>query len=297
MKTASHVAFSDESCFNDRRYRSIAVVSLSRQHSLTLHHELRSLLQECGIRELRWQRVSSARERFGAIRIIDRLFQELENRRIRIDSLIWDTHDSRHQVQGRNELGNLQRMYYHLFKDVLTRRWRDDATWALYPDEQTGLRWSSLQTHLSNAEKSLDVSPPAPLFEFEGLIISLRRQFHLRGLGPLPSHSTPFIQVADLFAGIAAFSWNCHDCYKRWESSQGPAQGVFTAVTQSPSFTKSERERCPVLNHLDNKCKARRFQIGLSSTKGLKSHRQDIPLRFWLYVPQHAADKAPTTPQ
>lgn len=58
---------------------------------------------------------------------------------------MWDITDSRHDIQGRDDIANLGRMYHHLFVDILRNRWPDDARWMVHPDENSALDW--YETH------------------------------------------------------------------------------------------------------------------------------------------------------
>jgi hypothetical protein len=130
----THIAYSDESYQTGSRYRSIAVITLDTLHDKAITETFRDVLQDSGVKEFKWERLRQARERFAALKMLDKMIELSTEQKLRVDTLIWDTHDHRHQILRRDDIGNLQRMYYHLFKNVLQRRWPTGGTWQLCPE-------------------------------------------------------------------------------------------------------------------------------------------------------------------
>ena len=97
------------------------------------------VIQESGVSEFKWEKLRQARERFAALEILDKVIDLSLQGKLRTDILIWDTYDRRHQIPGRDDVANLQRMYYHVFKNVLQCRWPSESTWKFCPDENTAL--------------------------------------------------------------------------------------------------------------------------------------------------------------
>ena len=54
-----------------------------------------------------------------------------------------NTHDSRHTVQGRDDLANYERMFYHLLNNSMKKRPKS-ATWHIRPDQRSGIDWKRL---------------------------------------------------------------------------------------------------------------------------------------------------------
>jgi len=123
----SHVGFSDESYWNIGRYRSLGLVTTSVDLHASLENELLCLLEKSEVREFKWKKLDGAKERFAAIKMCEFAIENALARKLRVDVLIWDIQDSRHNVPGRDDIANLQRMYYHLFRNVLRARWPNDA--------------------------------------------------------------------------------------------------------------------------------------------------------------------------
>ena len=78
-----------------------------------------------------------SQERFAAIKLLDYILDSVVKGILRIDAITWDIADSRHQISGRDDLRNPKRMYYFLFRNLLSYRWRNDAAWNIYADEST----------------------------------------------------------------------------------------------------------------------------------------------------------------
>ena len=114
---SSHVAYSDESNWNHGQYRSIALITLPIDEGQRLAREVSHVLADSGVSsEFKWTKVRNRRYRKVADRMIDLIFENLTC--TRVDVLTWDTQDDRHDVPGRDDLANLERMYYHLVLNV-----------------------------------------------------------------------------------------------------------------------------------------------------------------------------------
>ena len=118
----THIAFSDEAYTTDSRYRSVAVISFPAIWETELNNRVKQVLSESSLSEFKWAKLRQARERFAALKLIDLAFNYAVESKLRIDVLVWDTQDSRHNIWARDDAQNLQRMYYHLFKNVLRQR-------------------------------------------------------------------------------------------------------------------------------------------------------------------------------
>jgi hypothetical protein len=278
---ATHAAFSDDSKHEAGRYNSLSVVTLEIDEGRALSVELRKLIADAGLNsEFKWSDLSSATHRRVAEQMIDFTLRKINQ--LRIDVLIWDNHDSRHAIVGRDDTENLVRMYYHLIATTLSRRWPIDKTiWVWLPDQQSSVHWPTLQACLRAKKHSCvaDLFGANPAFERVNVSVK-----------PAKSHERVFIQLADLFAGMDAYSWGHFTKYQKWEHQQ---KGNHLFGEQSVSLSRSERQRFPVLQNFREKCRTRDMKIGLTSSRGLRSHDPRQRINFWPYEPQHRTDKAP----
>lgn len=287
----THVGFSDESNWNTGRFRSLALVSLPLSALEELAAGLRSILSESEVAEFKWKKLDGARDRFAAEKMCCFAVEHARSRNLRIDVLIWDIQDSRHNILKRDDIANLQRMYYHLFRNVLRARWPDDAVWRLHPDEHTAMDWETVQDCLERAAERLEIRPPdliAPKFR-----LRLRREFGLEEIKPVSSRDEPLLQLADLFAGMAVFSRDKFEEYQKWLPTASGQAPLFTDEGDRSDPTRSMKERFQVLKTFDCLCKNNKMGVSLKTNQGLWTPNPENPINFWIYEPQHPDDKAP----
>ncbi len=308
----THVGFADESYWNIGRYRSLGLVTASVGLVDRLQGDLKRLLDESGVAEFKWKNLDGAKERLAAIKMCEFAIENAIARKLRVDVLIWDIQDSRHNVPGRDDIANLQRMYYHLFRNVLRARWPNDAVWRLYPDEHTALDWETVRECLEKVsvtvqrERSLStggefrirlrrefgIEEIRPIRSDQHLLYATRYLPHSSEIRPIRSDQHPLLQLADLFAGLAAFSHEQFGDYQEWLRAISSQQSLFNqAGSINPS--RSSRERYQVLNRFDTLCKQHKLGVSLRKRRGLLTPDPNKPINFWLYEPQRPEDKAP----
>ena len=293
ISEVSHIAYSDESYYTNDRYRSVAVVTFENTNKDQFSNSFRQLLDDSQVSEFKWNKLRQARERFAAIKLIDKVISLAQKKLLRVDVLIWDTQDSRHQVEARDDIANLQRMYYHVFKNVLKARWSAQSTWFLLPDENSALDWQSVHDYLDTAGLSFQVS--GGLFDDKPFSIRLSRDFQIIGIKEISSEKEAICQVADLFAGMGAYSHSSFTKYQEWKERENGQIRLFAeASAENRKFTNSEKERFIIMKHLDDSCKKNKFRVSLKSGKGFKTFDPRFPINFWVYEPQNANDKAPS---
>jgi len=288
----THVGFSDESNWNTGRFRSLGLVTVPSNCLDNIETELQQLFNESSVKEFKWKRLSGAKERFAAQKMCRYVVENACSERMRVDVLVWDIQDNRHRIARRDDIANLERMYYHLFRNVLRARWPDDASWKLYPDEHTALNWATVEDCIVN--KSITIEAEQSLFTGGQFRNRLRREFGLKEIQPVPSEEYPLIQLADLFAGLAVFSRDKFDEYETWVRSTSPQAFLFDEADASIDSSRTSKERFPVLKELDNLCRQRKLGVSLKKRRGLWTPNPQYPLNFWIYKSQHEADKAPT---
>jgi len=286
----SHSSFSDES-YLDSRFRSIALLSMEKNNKDSICNQIASILSKSDVIEFKWHKLGGAKYRFAAIKLIDFVIRMCLEKQLRMDVLIWDIEDSRHNISKRDDQANLQIMYYHLFNCTLRKRWPSDSTWELFPDEQSAIDWSTMGDVLFHSGRDFRVD--RTLFSQDQFGYSLINDYKIRKITEQKSQECPFVQIADLFAGIGAYSHGIFEKYQEWKRCYSPQLplGLFKKHNE---FSKTDRERCTVIDHLNVECKKHKLSIAFESTKGFDSHKPNLPVNFWLYDPQHSDDKAPT---
>jgi len=287
----TYVAYADETHYNIGRYRGVALVSMRYEQASSLSKSLQGIFQELGITEFKWHKLDSNTDRKAALEMLACAVNNACTGILRVDVLTWDIQDSRHRISKRDDIANLQRMYYKLFKDVLCVRWPDDSIWYLCPDEQGSMKWNEVQDFLGM--KDTRVEARRDLFTQGRINVRNRREFGIEQIAEGQSQNEPLIQLADLFAGLVVYSRACYDRYEQWQRDYGQQQALFKGWMSSVKLSRSDYERCAVLANFNDMCKRRRLGVSLKRNRGLKTFDPTNPINFWWYVPQHDEDRAP----
>jgi hypothetical protein len=294
LKTGTHCGFCDESSYNVGRYRGVALVSMPVKCFPEYSETIQTLLERSNVSELKWYELSSARMRFAARDVISYTLDYAKCGKLRVDVLTWDTYDNRHSVPKRDDLLNLAKMHYHLLNNVIIRRWGEPGYWTLFPDEQSAIDWDELERILQNRiqqvggqrkEKNLD----------DVFFLGLEK------ISQIQSHECPPVQVADLFAGLGVHSResirkhvsffvvrNRKSCRRISDPTKKRIQEIVEGLS------RSDRERCHILDFLFSQSKKNSWGIHLLRTHGLRTTDPTCPINFWHYTPQSDKDKAPT---
>jgi hypothetical protein len=291
MKPSTHIGCLDESCHNTGRFRSLSVVSVPAEHHAELMDILTATIRESGFQsELKWTKVKTAKGRFAATKVIDLTADWVSTKRLRVDTLTWDTKDHRHAIRGRDDAANIGRMHHHLLMNALGKRWGTNTAWLLYPDE-SNVDWDVLSDCLHFGErKRLRKHPEDPRLFGAGSNLG----FAVCDVQQKKSHEDPIIQVADFFAGVAAWTASNYDLYQRTASNHSGQVSLF-GDDDAPKTSNSERYRCEVVAHLLDECSRHRFGVS-AKNRYLKTMQGGggCGLNFWHWVPQGEYDKAPT---
>ena len=212
------------------------------------------------------------------------ILANLHNHHIRIDTLIWDTHDSRHSIIGRDDIANFERMFFHLLGNAMKKRKRG-LKWHIRPDVRSGIDWDTVRDCLHFKGQRTEIEHSI----FETFILDEHYSVHT--FKEAHSHEEPMIQVADLFSGISVFSKTSYDKYEAWKSQQNP--GLF--ADEGPiAASNREKYRFELLEKLDAECKKLSLGVSLKNNRQLFTYNPENPINFWQYQPQGEYDKAPT---
>jgi len=290
----THIAFSDESHWNEGRHRSISLITMPSRFNTKHKQTVRGFLDEVGISEFKWANLSGVRERKAALKMCDFIVDTASKGLLQLDVLIWDIEDSRHKIPGRDDIANLQLMYYKLFKHVLINGWPDGSAWILYPDEHSAMDWDNVKDHLDKVDTKIEIYQN--LFTGGKFKLRLIREFKIYKINPLSSACNPWLQIADLFAGLAVFSREHYSTYKQWQLEQEKQKGQLFLFESEPDtkISRSSRERCYVLDYFYKLCRSKKLGVSLNTNKGLRTYNNKKPINFWFYTPQHPNDKAPS---
>lgn len=285
-------AYSDESgCFSER-FQAIGIVSGKEKHISKLRDILVNILHKKGLKEVKHSEVRTHKPKIeAAVAFVEKGVDFAKHSSIRIDILLWDTQDTRHSIPGRDDVANLERMYYKALRNV-SERWRQNI-WELYPDENSAINWSEIKSYL-NSTQIPRRNPPNLISLFEEKASTIN--FHK--IEPKKSHDEPLIQIADLFAGMACFCRdNGEECLKWLLSQKRSSQQVLfdyeePGIKEDPNKTKQNRFK--LIGILNTLCKRYRLGVSLNTKKYLWTPIPSKPLNFWNYESKFDDDKAPT---
>ena len=286
----THCGFSDESSWNEGQYRSIALVTGSVAGLKEMEGALKEVLEEHEISEFKWKDMTSSKKCHAATQMVRIAGDHAKAGNCRIDVLVWDSKDARHDVPGRDDLQNLGRMYYHLAQNVLHQKWPSNAVWMILPDEHHATDWSELEQCLDAT--SMKPSQPLQASFATASESGYHGRFNIVEIKPVRSQKYRLTQLADLFAGVSVFSWNNHASFRAWQIGQSLQQSLFEMKQCHAS--KTSRDRFPVLQQIITVCKQRKFALSMDDG-GLKTpaYRRNDAINFWFYQSKGEYDKAP----
>jgi hypothetical protein len=120
---------------------------------------------------------------------------------------------------------------------------------------------------------------------------SIKRLFKVAEITDCRSQEMCLTQLADLFAGMGAFSRERFNDYRSWKRNLGYASTLFEAATKRDP-TPGLVEKYQVLSHFEGKMAELAFPVALDQTGGLRTLDPSIPVNFWWYEAQSQLDKA-----
>lgn len=279
-----YVVFTDESYVSNSRYRSLSAFSLKKSSYQDVVVSIQSILSESRVKEFKWQKLKDVKYYFCAEKIIKYILESIKKYEIRIDTIVWDTQDSRHAIPGRDDLLNYERMFFHLLNNSMKKRPKN-SSWYIYPDVRGGIDWNKIHDCLHNVGKKQEYHKT--LFgNFFDDPFYLIKEFQEK-----ESHVEILIQIADLFSGLAVFSCVKYNCYKNYLDSLLPS---FFDHGQEIKLSNREIYRCKLLDFFNKECKKRKLGVSLENKCYLYTFNPKNPINFWHYEPQGKYDKAPT---
>jgi hypothetical protein len=278
-----YIVFTDESYITDSRYQSLSAFSFKKSSYHDIFYSIQSILSESGVSEFKWQKLKDAKYYFCAEKIIKYILNNIRSHELRVDTIVWDTHDSRHAVTGRNDHSNYERMFFHLLNNSMKKRPKK-SEWVIYPDVRGGIDWTTVHDCLHHVGKRQEYQESIFGNFFADPFYSIK-EFQEK-----ESHVEIPIQVADLFSGLTVFSRDNYDCYKNYLHSSQPS--LFDEP-QTIKLTNRETYRCKLLDLFNRECKSRTLSVSLDTNRYLHTYKPENPINFWHYEPQGNYDKAP----
>ncbi len=125
---------------------------------------------------------------------LDAVFEVIRSGEVRIDVIVWDLHDGRHTIRGRDDTENTYRMYYHVICNIARRH--GIGEWNLYPDENSNSKWEDVEYFLTRTK----------LIRLRGglrqLVFENRDYIAIGNISEKESHEEPLVQGDDIFVGL-----------------------------------------------------------------------------------------------
>ena len=127
---------------------------------------LRTSLHDHKIKEVKFQEIGTHRPKIDApLDFLGYAVDFAGQGKIRIEILVWDIYDSRHAIQGRDDIANLERMYYRIL--VWAARQWNHAEWNFFPDQNSQINWGDIARYLNRTQLARAKPNVLQLFESE----------------------------------------------------------------------------------------------------------------------------------
>lgn len=287
--TKSYQIYSDESSSENKRYQSICCISGNCDALTKLTNSLINVLKSKTEAELKFSKIRTHKSKIEAgEKFIELAVEYAALRNIRIDILTYDLQDSRHTVYGRDDIKNLEIMYYKLLRHCC-EKW-NKYSWEFYPDENSAYNWKEIKDYLNSTKLPRKEVGLLKLFLDEKINLNFTK------VEQKESNKEPLIQLADLFAGFAWFSiLYSEECLKFISKEENKNQGFLfdDLEDETVDLNKTKVNRFLLIKKLNDLCKTRKLGVSLKTKKRLHTPDPNNPINFWIYEPQGEYDKAP----
>lgn len=285
----THLAFADEHNYESSsgRFGSIALITMKKESYKTVSSSIKNTITEAGVTrtEFKWSETKRTNHKNGAIQLIDISVELALNAHVRIDVILWDYQDARHNITDRDNIKNFHIMYYRLLTNTLHKFWPAGSIWILYPDETSCVNWGNVLSfsNIKSVERTEET-----LFQLSEAL----KSYHVRQIRPVVSGKSPVNQLADLFAGLIPYSRHCYDKY---EAIKITKEGESLFERAEVKFARVDTNRYDIITQLLKQKEEHKLGISFESSKGFRSLNpsKEFPINVWWYEPQHEKDKAP----
>ncbi|EIE03473.1 hypothetical protein [Leptospira licerasiae] len=280
--------YSDETGHN--RFRGIGSISGHRDNISELRIELSKILKTHDVTSIEWKDLTgdSKREK-AAIAMLKRLIGAASQLKIRIDILLWDCFDERHSFAGVDHKKNLEFMYYKLLRWVKQQWIHSGEDWCFYPDEHTGVDWSSVIEIIENTNLHKGKTLHPDLFT----LIPARRYIKIHDHAQKVSEKEPIIQAIDLLSGLHRFSKEKGELiYKEvFENKDQPS--LFGTPAPVEKISRGDKSKILIFKEVYSTCSDKRMSLSFRGKRYLWSRNKEKHVNFWLYESAGEFDKAP----
>ncbi|OGF44969.1 MAG: hypothetical protein A2452_08350 [Candidatus Firestonebacteria bacterium RIFOXYC2_FULL_39_67] len=282
--------YGDES--GHERYRAVGVLSGKKEDIVDLRKEISASLLDNSCKEIEFKEIrGSSKDRKCACEVVKLGVACAAQKKIRIDVLVWDTQDTRHTIEDRDDTKNLEIMYYRVLTHAFNCWKTKSLQWAFYPDENGKIKWENIIAHTEKKNLSKDKALEQTLF---GLVENM----HIVAINDhkqVESIKEPITQLIDVFTGFGRYSIENGSAFLKWrEENKNKEQScLFEAEKEEDLSSNSDLARYEVLRCLDAECKKNKLGVSIKGKGYLWTPKPSNPINYWLYEVQHQLDKAP----
>lgn len=259
------------------------MIVISKKYCSEVNKKLNEILKKYEIspKTFKWNKFNSKNKVNALKEFLEYLFRLMSRDIVHITTIIWDIHDSRHEILRRDDKKNLSLMYYKLIKNFAEDKLRNGDTLTIYPDQNNSIDWDLIEEILPN-------DGIHNTKELSFCTVCFSKVF----IKESNTSENALIQIADIFAGLARTSYKDYGNYEKWLNRGQTSLFPGEELNQIDISVKDEH-RFIIYQFIDEKCKRKSWSVSLKSNKGFYTYEKRKPLNFWFYKPQHEEDKAP----
>lgn len=259
------------------------MIVISKKYCSEVNKKLNEILKKYEItpKTFKWNKFNSIKKVNALKEFLEYLFRLMSRDIVHITTIIWDIHDSRHEILRRDDKKNLSFMYYKLIKNFAEDKLKNGDTLTIYPDQNNSIDWNLIEEILPN-------DGIHNTKELSFCTVCLTKVF----IKESNTSENALIQIADIFAGLARTSYEDYKNYEKWLNRSQTSLFPDEELNQIDISVKDEH-RFIIYQFLDTHCKRKSWSVSLKSNKGFYTYEKRKPLNFWFYKPQHEEDTAP----
>lgn len=155
MPYPTHYGYLDESYYTpDHEYGSISLLSFPVEIKEDLEKEIFPIIDDFE-GEYKWQSFKGKMYCERSKLIFDILFSYATEGYLRIDTIIWQTNDSRYPRNQSNRSEKLSVLFYLRLRDTMAKRWGRNTSWVIKADEQWKVNLDELEKYIEFASSRL----------------------------------------------------------------------------------------------------------------------------------------------
>lgn len=258
------------------------MIVISKKYCSEVNEKLNKILKKYEItpKTFKWNKFNSKKKVNALKEFLEYLFGLMSRDIVHIITIIWDIHDSRHEILGRDDKENLSLMYYKLIKSFADDKLKNGDTLTIYPDQNNSIDWTLIE----------EILPKDGVYNTKELsfcTLCLTKVF----VKESNTSENALIQIADIFAGLARTSYEDYDKYDKWLNQS--QQSLFPdEEKKSIDISVKDKHRFIIYQFIDVNSKHKSWSVSLKTNKGFRTYDKFKPLNFWFYIPQHEEDKA-----